>query len=185
MPERLRLAIDLALWCQLRKAEVLGLQRQDVNLVDELVRVERSRTFLTSGQAVLKTPKTAAGRRELTLPSNISAPLSEHLASFVPDLPEAFVLCNADGSPISQASLQRAWTKARNVIGRHDLHFHDLRHSGLTFAAATGATTAELMHRAGHVTADAALRYQHASRDRDRVLADRLSRLSDLDQQHA
>jgi len=27
---------------------------------------------------------------------------------------------------------------------------HDLRHTGLTLAAATGATTAELMHRAGH-----------------------------------
>ena len=30
------------------------------------------------------------------------------------------------------------------------MRLHDLRHTGLTLAAATGATTAELMHRAGH-----------------------------------
>ena len=49
---------------------------------------------------------------------------------------------------------------------------HDLRHTGLTLAAATGATTAELMHRAGLSSTPAALRYQHATQDRDRVLAD-------------
>jgi len=47
----------------------------------------------------------------------------------------------------------------------------------LTLAAATGATTAELMHRAGHSSAPAALRYQHATRDRDRILADALELL--------
>jgi hypothetical protein len=64
------------------------------------------------------------------------------------------------------------------TIGRDDLHLHDLRHTGLTFAAATGATTAELMHRAGHASSDAALRYQHATQDRDQVLADALEELS-------
>ncbi|MGH8997619.1 MAG: hypothetical protein ACRDYB_16605 [Acidimicrobiales bacterium] len=57
------------------------------------------------------------------------------------------------------------------------LHFHDLRHSGLTWTAATGATLAELMRRAGHATPRAALIYQHATEDRDRVLADALSEL--------
>jgi hypothetical protein len=41
-------------------------------------------------------------------------------------------------------------------------------------AAATGATTVELMHRAGHASAAAAMRYQHAIKERDRVLADAL-----------
>ena len=49
--------------------------------------------------------------------------------------------------------------------------------TGLTLAAATGATTAELMHRAGHASAPAALRYQHASRDRDRHLSEALEEM--------
>ena len=63
--------------------------------------------------------------------------------------------------------------------GRPDLHFHDLRHTAATFAVASGATTAELMHRAGHSNHVAALRYQHATQDRDRVIAEALGQLAE------
>ena len=46
-------------------------------------------------------------------------------------------------------------------------------------AAATGATLAELMARAGHSSAQAALRYQHAAQGRDREIAALLSELAD------
>jgi hypothetical protein len=41
------------------------------------------------------------------------------------------------------------WHKGRIAVDRTDVRFHDLQHSGLTWAAATGASTAELMRRAG------------------------------------
>ena len=47
-------------------------------------------------------------------------------------------------------------------------HFHDLRHTGNNLAAASGASTRELMHRMGHGTMRAALIYQHATGERDR-----------------
>lgn len=47
------------------------------------------------------------------------------------------------------------------------MHFHDLRHTGGTLAAATGASLKELMARLGHSSTRAALIYQHATRDRD------------------
>ncbi|MFD5227498.1 hypothetical protein ACFWJ5_02945 [Streptomyces qaidamensis] len=59
------------------------------------------------------------------------------------------------------------------------LHSHDLRHTGDTLAASTGASTRELMTRMGHSTARAALIYQHASAARDRLIADALSDLVD------
>ncbi|MGH3898847.1 MAG: hypothetical protein ACRDTA_11470 [Pseudonocardiaceae bacterium] len=59
------------------------------------------------------------------------------------------------------------------------LHFHDLRHTGNQFAAAAGASTRELMHRMGHGSMRVALIYQHASGERDRQIADRLSKLVD------
>ena len=73
--------------------------------------------------------------------------------------------------------LSTAWNRARDTIGRPDLRLHDLRQAGLTWAAATGATVAALMRRAGHASPTAALRYQHATEDRDRVLAEALSEL--------
>ena len=57
------------------------------------------------------------------------------------------------------------------------LRLHDLRHTCNTLTAATGASTRELMHRMGHASARAALRYQHATRDRDEVIAAALSDL--------
>jgi integrase len=56
-------------------------------------------------------------------------------------------------------------------------HFHDLRHTGNHLAATTGASTRELMHRMGHGSMRAALIYQHATSERDRLIADRLSNL--------
>ena len=100
-----------------------------------------------------------------------------HLDKYTEKDKDALLFCGESGTPLSIGVLQRAWTRARNSIGRDDLHLHDLRHTGLTLAAATGATTAELMHRAGHASSDAALRYQHATRDRDEVLANALEEL--------
>jgi integrase len=67
---------------------------------------------------------------------------------------------------------------AREAAGRPDLRFHDLRHTGATLAAVSGATLAELMARLGHSTPGAAMRYQHAAADRDKVIAQALSKLA-------
>jgi len=64
------------------------------------------------------------------------------------------------------------------AIGRPELRFHDLRHSGLTWAASTGASVAEIMKRGGHASPSAALRYQHATMERDRALADSLAAMA-------
>src|SRR5271155_413492 len=45
----------------------------------------------------------------------------------------------------------------REELGRPEVHFHDLRGAGLTWAATQGATTRELMARAGHASPAAAL----------------------------
>ena len=67
---------------------------------------------------------------------------------------------------------------ARLQAGLPTVHFHHLRHAGLTLSAQGGATLAEVMRRAGHSSAAAALRYQHAADRRDAVIASRLSLLA-------
>jgi integrase len=123
-----------------------------------------------TGREVVKEPKTDAGRRTLVIPSNLD--LEGHLERFTAPDPDAYLF------PVGNKVITRWWNRARAELGRPDLRFHDLRHTGLTWAAATGATTAELMHRAGHATAQAAMRYQHATEDRDRVLPDALAELA-------
>jgi integrase len=84
-----------------------------------------------------------------------------------------------------QSALTWIYYPARKAAGRSDLHFHDLRHTGLTWAAQSGATLAELMGRAGHSTPAMAIRYQHAAQDRDAVIAAKLSAMFELAAQQA
>lgn len=172
MPQELRLAVLLAAWCQLRRGELLGLRRRDVDEVHSTVSVAVTRTATLDGTEVEKGPKTEAGKRTIAVPSNLAAAIADHLDRFVGARPDARVF------DTDTRALRRAWDAARVAVGLPTLHLHDLRHSGLTWSAATGATVAELMHRAGHKSPAAALRYQHATADRDRALADALAELA-------
>jgi hypothetical protein len=51
-------------------------------------------------------------------------------------------------------------------------------HAGMTLAAQSGATLAEVMRRAGHSSSRAAMIYQHAAERRDAEVAERLGRLA-------
>jgi len=177
MPDHLKLTIPMAAWCQLRRGEILGLRRKDVDLLHATIHIEQSRTFGMDGKSITKQPKSMAGRRKLALPAPLVAVVADHLTKFTGRSPEALVFKGKAGRELTRDALQGSFEKARTTIGRPDLRLHDLRHTGLTLAAATGATTAELMHRAGHASAPAALRYQHATQNRDRVLAKALGEM--------
>jgi integrase len=176
--ERYRLAVLLAAWCQLRRGEVLGLQRRDIDLLHGTVRIERALVRPTHGPVLVGPPKTAAGQRTLAVPSNVLPALRDHLERFVAPEPGSWLFVAEDGGPMVPSTLDRVWQRARRAIGRRDLFFHDLRHSGLTWAAASGASVAELMRRGGHANPRAALRYQHATEDRDRAIAEALASLA-------
>ena len=177
MPGHLRLVILLATWCQLRRGEILGLRRCDIDLDGSTIAIEQSRTFRMNGDSVTKEPKSRASRRVLAVPKEMIEALAEHLVHFADSGKDALIFRGRDGKPLSANALQGSWERARSSVNRADLRLHDLRHTGLTLSAATGATTAELMHRAGHSSASAALRYQHATENRDRVLATALGQL--------
>ena len=179
VPERYRLALFLAVWCQLRRGEVLGLQRRDIDELHGELRIERAFLVHSDGTHAVGPPKSDAGRRTIAIPDNVLAMLTLHLAEHVEPRQDAWLFPGEADLPVTPRTLNRAWERARVAAGRPDLHLHDLRHSGLTWTAATGATTAELMHRAGHASPAAALRYQHATKDRDRALADALAALSE------
>ena len=65
----------------------------------------------------------------------------------------------------------RGWRRARAQVGLPEVHWHDLRHAGLTYVAGTGASLKQIMHRGGHSTVTAALIYQHAAGEHDRNIA--------------
>lgn len=174
MPPQYRLMVMLAAWCGLRFGELAELRRADVDLGARAVRVRRGVIRTDTGRLV-KDPKSEAGKRDVSIPPHLVPLVNEHLLEHTPRDPGALLFPSASGGHLAPSSLYAMFHPARDAAGRHDLRFHDLRHTGATLAAASGATIAELMRRLGHSTPAAAMLYQHAADDRDRAIAEALS----------
>jgi integrase len=178
MPDRYRLMVLLAAWCALRFGELAELRRDDIDLRNGVVHIRRG-VVRTADGLLVKGPKSEAGKRDVTIPPHLMPAVKAHLAEHVDADRDGLVFPAAGGGHMSPATLYRHFYPARTAAGRPDLRFHDLRHTGAVLAAATGATLAELMARLGHSTVSAALRYQHAAAERDKVIAVALSELAD------
>jgi integrase len=176
MPPRYKLMVLLAAWCALRFGELAELRRADIDVTHGVVRVNRG-VVRTDDGVVVKGPKSEAGKRDVHIPPHLTPAVADHLAG-MPARQDALLFPAVHGGHLSPATLRRPFHRAREAAGRPDLRFHDLRHTGAVLAAATGATLAELMARLGHSTVSAAMRYQHAAADRDKVIAAALSELA-------
>ncbi|MGH3201974.1 MAG: site-specific integrase [Streptosporangiaceae bacterium] len=173
---RYRAAVLLAAWCGLRRGELLGLRREDVDLAAGLVAVRRNRVeLLATGAAFDGEPKTDAGKRTVTIPPHVLPVLAEHMEKW--SGPER-VFVARDGRPMRGDAVRQAFDRARRKAGMPGFRFHDLRHTGQTLAAATGATVKDLMRRLGHSSPVAAYRYLHAVDGRDAEIASALSELA-------
>jgi integrase len=178
MPSRYRLMVLLAAWCAMRFGELAELRRADIDVKGGVVHVRRGVIRGQDGRAV-KGTKSEAGKRDVNIPPHLMPLVVKHLSSHVQPARDALVFPAANGSHMAPSSLYAVFYPARERAGRPDLRFHDLRHTGAVLAAATGATLAELMARLGHSTVSAAMRYQHAAADRDKAIAEALSRLAE------
>jgi integrase len=102
--------------------------------------------------------------------------LVAHMACYSQPGLSGALFTDPEGGPVRRASLYAAFREACRKAGAPEsLHVHDLRHHAATvIARMPGITTKELMTRLGHKSPRAALIYQHATRERDRAIADYL-----------
>jgi integrase len=163
----------------MRLGETLELRRRDVDLDAGIIRIRRA-VVRVGGQLTVDTPKSTAGVRDVAIPPHLIERFREHLVRHTADGADGLLFSSsADPSRYLQAkALYVDFHRVREEIGRPDLRWHDLRHSGAVLAASTGATLAELMARLGHSTPQAAMRYQHAAQGRDIEVAAALSKLA-------
>lgn len=170
--DRYRVLVLVAGFVGLRVGELLGLERRHVNLLNQTITVEQQEQQLAHGQLVLGPPKSDAGIRTLVLPTFLAKELENHLERFTGPRPDDRVFPGEKGGPLRRHVLAKHWMQTRQPVGLPTgFRFHDLRHTANTITASAGASTRELMHRMGHASPEAALRYQHATRDRDAALA--------------
>jgi integrase len=167
----------LATFASLRYGEIIGLQRRHMLVEDGRIRIAQAAIQPNHGQTFDGDPK-ARSNRTLTLPDFMADEIEHHLRTYVERSPNAYVFLGPKGARPTRANFHRIWSKARTKVGLPDLHLHDLRHTGNTLAAETGATLRELMNRMGHRSPRAALIYLPARDHRDREIAVGLNRIA-------
>jgi integrase len=173
---RYRCVIYLGAFAGLRYGEIAALRRRDVVLDLEKRRgsvTVEERVYRVRGELDFDAPKSRAGRRTVALPAVILPALANHLREHVGPGDDALVFTTRTGRVMS--SFYGRWDIARNAVGREDMRFHDLRHTGQTLAAESGATIAQLMQMLGHSTNAAALVYHHATLEHAHAVADAIS----------
>lgn len=177
VPVRYRAVVLLATFADLRWGELAGLRRENIDLEACEIRVVETVAELDAGGLRPETPKSKAGRRTVAFPAELVPELRWHLERFAEEGQRGMVFVGPKGGRLRRSNFRKIWNKARTSVGLPGLHFHDLRHTGGTLSATTGATLKELMARLGHSSVRAAMMYQHATRDRDRAIAQALGEL--------
>lgn len=175
MPDAYAPTILLASLCALRIGEICALKVGDLDFRRGIITIAHTRATTPNTSELITAPKTSKSARTEMIPE----PLSNALKEFIKkqDLSKddwLFPMRTDKTTPIRTNTLRDYYDKARRAANRPDLHFHDLRHTCLTWLAQSGATVKELMDMAGHSDPKIAMIYQHAADERRRSQAEAL-----------
>jgi integrase len=170
--DRFRALIYLAVDSGMRWSELVGLRRARVDIRRMKVRVTEQLVQLRSREFVRREPKTAAGVRSITIAPFTAQVLNEHLERFANPGPDSLVFPNSAGNPLAAASfLTHHFLPAQRDAGVR-CRFHDLRHTSVALAIASGAHPKAIQARMGHASINVTLdRYGHLFPQLDEAIA--------------
>jgi integrase len=141
-----------AVYLGCRWGELVGLKRQNLNLLRRQVRIVGSLEEVGGASPrYVEETKTKSSRRMLTIPPFLSEILTEHLGR----MPESdFVFVGRDGGLLRRNNFRRRHWKPAVLEAElpERLRFHDLRHTCASILIAQGAHPKEIQARLGHAS---------------------------------
>ena len=150
--------IHTLIWTGLRRSELLGLRWKDIDLDLANIRIVQVLLQLNDGRFVFQEPKTAKGRRAVSL-SPVSCVLLRSLREKqeadaillgVPLIGDSLVFGHVDGSPPAPATLTHAFSKLAKRAGFPGVRLHDLRHTHASLFFQQGIHPKVVSERLGH-----------------------------------
>ena len=136
-----------ALFTGMRRSEYLALRWSDLDLLLCQAYVNRSLHVLKGGQVVLRSPKTAKGRRMIALSPSMASVLREHFEKTklertmlgVPLKDDDLVFCQPDGNLLLPNTVTHAGIKLVRRTGLKPIRMHDVRHTHASLMLKQGA----------------------------------------------
>jgi integrase len=161
----------VALFCGLRRGEILALRFGDMDFDDEVIHVRRSLEETTVGGLRFKSPKSKAGVRDVTLPAIVTDALLIHrrlllerrlLLGQGKPADSDLMFPDWQGRPWSPNAFGATWSKLATELGL-GVSFHGLRHTHASQLIASGKVDiVTISKRLGHSSPDITLRiYAH------------------------
>ena len=166
-----------AAYAGLRWGELAGLRPARLELARRTIMVVEQLNEL-NGRLDWGPPKTAAGRRAVSIPSTLADLLAAQLAR--PMVARSgLVFPTPLGEPMRGSNFgRRVWAPATKALEPDGLRFHDLRHIAVALAISQGAHPKALQERMGHSSVTVTLdRYGHLYEGLDGQIADGLDDL--------
>jgi integrase len=146
----------------MRRGELLALRWRDVHLLEGRLHV---REALVNGK--FTSPKSRSGRRTIDLGPRTLALLQEHWRMSAYQGDDELVFCHPQlGTPLDPSKLTRIYmcvALERAGITKPFRPLHDLRHTALTYEAASGNPMSYIQLKAGHSQSAITERYIHAA----------------------
>ncbi|HBC61445.1 MAG TPA: hypothetical protein DC058_09525 [Planctomycetaceae bacterium] len=183
--------IILAAMTGLRKGELFALEWSAVNLAEGVLVVRRSLEESGGGRKV-KEPKTAAGRRVVSLGSEAIAALQRRLDKATEEGMDPqlvpIVFPNTLGGYLRGSNFDRkVWYPLRQAAGIPDTFvFHDLRHTQASLMLAAGVDLKIIQKRLGHRDfATTANIYSHLLQNAQSEAVDKVDQLLRAETRHS
>jgi integrase len=179
----------------MRPGELSGLRWDDLDAVGFTICVQRSLGWKTSGRGwTLSPPKTAKGRREITISKSLVGTLIElkkrqevlRDAAGAKYKDKGFIFVDEAGSPLKRDVIRRAFKKALVTAGLpKNIRLHDLRHTSATLLLKAGENIKVVSERLGHANVSITLEiYAHVLPGMQRDAANRMEEILNGDPKH-
>lgn len=164
------LEIMFALFCGLRKGEILGLKFSDVDIENETVHIQRqitSNPIIPKGQSRIadyrveeKAPKTENSYRILKLPSLLVQEINRRAELIQKRKTEKeneymdgdYISCQENGLPHALSAMNNALTKLCKKNGLPHITVHGLRHMYATILLEQGVPLVKISALLGHAS---------------------------------
>lgn len=176
------LPVFLLVMVGLRRGELLALRWKDIDFKKNILKVRKNMVNGEKG-SVIKSPKTEAGIRDISLGKDVVDVLRIAKCKYDEDKEEygygfqdlGFVIRQKDGSPYKPDSMTQKWERFIKANDLPKIRLHDLRHSNATALIQAGVNPRVVQQRLGHSDVNITLNtYTHVLPEMDMEAAEKL-----------
>ena len=137
----------LAIYGSMRRGEILGIHREDVDLVKGTVFIQYS-VQSRKGGTFLSKPKTESSMRVVKLPQDALTATKAYLDNL--NTKEGIIFKSSTGNFVHPSNVVRAFKHEAKKAGLPKIRFHDLRHTSVALMAAANIHAKTIQERLGH-----------------------------------